>query len=505
VLAGTEAIRNQSSGVFATDNNFPDQDKNLVYLGNGQGLKTNGEGVSSNSLLSYFGKVSYDYNSKYLASVTVRRDGSSRFGLENRWGTFYAGSLGWRLDKEDFLANTGFVDLLLLRAGYGQIGNQEISDFPSAATVGTSYFYPYGSTSRVGYAINQLGNNQVKWETSNQFNAGIDFETLNGNLLLTVDYFNKVTSDLLVSQPIASSAGLANPAIVNNGQVVNSGYELAITYEKNIRQFNYAIAGNVATLHNEILEVDPVIQGGAIGSDNITLIEKGYPIGSFYLYEMEGIFQNETEIFTHANQGGNIKPGDVKYKDQNNDGVIDGNDRVHSGSPIPKITAGLNLSFNYKNWDLSVFFQGAYGQKIFSVVNRDIEGFYRPFNVTERYYENRWTGEGSTNEFPRASWDASGNNTRYSTRFLEDGSYTRLKNLQVGYSLPSDLLSKFGCSAFRIYLSGTNLWTLTNYQGLDPEMTVSDNALGQGDRAAGMDWGTYPSSSSYNVGVSITF
>ncbi len=505
LLVGTEAIKNQNYGIYGTDNDFPDQEENLVYLGNGQGLKTNTEGKSSNSLLSYFGKISYDYDAKYLASATVRRDGSSRFGLENRWGTFYAGSLGWRIDKEAFLTDNSSIDLLLLRAGYGQIGNQEISDFPSIAKIGTSYFYPYGTNSSVGYAINQLGNNQVKWETSNQFNAGFDFETFNGSLLLTVDYFNKVTSDLLVSQPIASSAGLASPAIVNNGKVLNSGYELAVTYEKSVGKLNYAITGNVATLHNEILKVDPVIQGGAIGSDNITLVEKGFPIGSFYLYEMEGIFQNETEIFTHANQGNNIKPGDVKYKDQNNDGVIDGEDRVHTGSPIPKVTAGLNLSFNYLNWDLSIFIQGAYGQKIFSVLNRDIEGFYRPFNITERYYENRWTGEGSTNEFPRASWDASGINTRYSTRFLEDGSYTRLKNLQIGYSLPKELLSKFGCSALRVYLSGTNLFTLTNYQGLDPEMTVSDNALGQGDRAAGIDWGTYPSSKSYNVGVSITF
>jgi hypothetical protein len=185
--------------------------------------------------------------------------------------------------------------------------------------------------------------------------------------------------------------------------------------------------------------------------------------------------------------------------------VIDGSDRVHSGSPIPKVTAGLNINISYSNWDMSVFFQGAYGHKIFSVLNRDIEGFYRPFNVTQRYYDNRWTGPGTSDEYPRASWDASGNNTKYSTRFLEDGSYTRLKNLQIGYTLPKTVLEKYGFAAARIYLSGTNLLTLTKYQGLDPEMTVSDNARGQGDSSAGLDWGTYPAARSYNIGVNLTF
>lgn len=504
-LAGTEAIKNDTYGIAATDNNFPDQKKSLVYLGNGKGIKTTSEGQSGNALLSYFGKVGYEYNQKFLSSITIRRDGSSRFGPDNRWGTFYAGSLGWRLEQESFLADVSWIDRLFFRIGYGRIGNQEISDYPAIAKVGTSYYYPYGDVSSVGYAINQLGNSRVKWETSNQLNVGVDFEILNGGLFVTIDYFNKVTSDLLVNQPIASSAGSAAASIINNGKVVNRGIELSITHSQILGDFRYSLTSNVATLHNEVLEVNPVIQGGAIGSDNITLVEKGYPIGSFYLYEMEGIFQNDVDIFTHANQGQGIKPGDVKFKDQNGDGYITGADRAHVGSPIPDVTAALNISMNYKKWDMSIFFQGAYGQKIFSVLNRDIEGFYRPFNVTQRYFDNRWTGEGTSNEHPRASWDASGNNVKSSTRFLEDGSYTRLKNLQVGYTIPTSLLTRYGFSAARVYVSGTNLLTFTKYGGMDPEMTVSDNALGQGDRAAGMDWGTYPSSRSFNLGVSLTF
>jgi len=193
------------------------------------------------------------------------------------------------------------------------------------------------------------------------------------------------------------------------------------------------------------------------------------------------------------------------YKDQDENGTIDANDRAHVGSAIPKLTAGLNINLGYHGFDLSLFFQGAYGQKIFSVLNRDIEGFYRAFNVTQRYYDNHWTGEGSTNEYPRASWDASGNNTKYSTRFLEDGSYTRLKNLQVGYTIPKDVVSKVRLSSVRIYFSATNLLTFTGYSGMDPEMTVSDNSRSEGDRANGMDWGTYPSAKSYNVGLNVTF
>lgn len=504
-LLGTEAIKNQTYVFSATDNNFPDQENSLVYLGNGQGIKTNAEGHVGNALLSFFGKAGYEFKERYLVSATLRRDGSSRFGPDNRWGTFYAGSLGWRMEQEKFLADVSWLSKLFVRAGYGSIGNQEIADYAYVDKVGNTYYYPYGNAVAVGYAINQLGNSKVKWETSNQLNAGVDVEIANGALAFSIDYFNKVTSDLLVNQPIASSAGTAAPAIINNGTVLNRGIELSVTHTKTIRDFNYTVTLNGATLHNEVLEVNPVIPGGAIGSDNITLVEKGYPIGSFYLYEMQGIFQDAADIFTHANQGNDIEPGDVKYKDQNDDGYITGEDRAHLGSPIPDFTAALNVSLAYKNWDLSMFFQGAYGQEIFSVLNRDIEGFYRPFNVTQRYFDNRWTGPGTSNQHPRASWDASGNNTRYSTRFLEDGSYTRLKNLQVGYKLPAGILERYGFSAVRIYVSGTNLLTFTKYQGMDPEMTVSDNALGQGDRAAGMDWGTYPSARSYNMGLNLTF
>lgn len=506
VLLGTEAIKSESYAVGSTDNSFANQNSTLTYLNNGQGQKTVAESRGGNALLSFFGKISYDYNEKYLASATLRRDGSSRFGPNNRWGTFYAGSLGWRVDKESFLVNNQWIDKLLLRAGYGVVGNQEIGNYEFSDAISVDNNYPFGQSRSIGYVVSQLGNADVQWESSNQFNAGIDLVTGGGKLSVSLDYFNKITSKLLVRQPIASSAGLATPAIVNNGEVLNRGLELSLNYNNSVGDFRYSISPNAALLHNEVLAVNSPIPGGQYGSQFTTLTEKGYEVGSFYMLEMIGIFQNATEIFTSAKpSGAPIQPGDVKFKDQNDNGIIDADDRAHLGSAIPKVTGGLNITLNYKNFDVSIFFQGAYGQKILSVLNRDIEGFYRPFNVTERYYDNHWTPTNPNNQYPRASWSASGNNAQISSRFLEDGSYTRLKNLQVGYTIPKEVVQRYSFTSVRVYFSGNNLLTFTKYSGMDPEMTVSDNSRGDGDRANGIDWGTFPAAKSYNFGVNITF
>ncbi|HYF68733.1 MAG TPA: TonB-dependent receptor [Ohtaekwangia sp.] len=505
-LLGTESIKTDRAYFSGTQKDFPDQDGSLVFLGNGLGIMENSEAKSGSALASFYGKVDYDYaNGKYIASATLRRDGSSRFGPDNRWGTFYAGSLGWRLDKENFLMDNDVFDLIKLRVGYGSIGNQEIGDYRYTDQIQGGYNYALGGIRTFGYAVNLLGNSELKWESSQQFNAGIDL-AIAGKWTLSFDFFNKITSDLLVARPLPTSSGTAVPPIVNDGEILNRGFELAVAYSNQIGDFKYSIAANAATLHNEVLALKSPIRQGLVGSDFLTFTEVGHPVGSFYLYEMEGIFQDEAEIFTSALPVKVVKPGDVKYKDQDENGTINADDRKHVGSAIPKITAALTVNLNYKNFDLSMFFQGAYGHKIFSVLNRDIEGFYRGFNVTERYYNNHWTGPGTTNQFPRASWDASGNNNIvYSDRFLEDGSYTRLKNLQVGYTFPRSLLDNYGFSSVRIYFSGTNLLTFTKYHGLDPEMTVSDNASGGGDKASGIDWGTYPSARSYNIGVNLTF
>ncbi len=505
-LIGAESIQVTNYEIGASQRNFPDQTDDLVFLGNGLGVVESNEAKSGNTLASFFAKVEYDLNEKYLASFTLRRDGSSRFGPDNRWGNFYAGSLGWHLEQESFLANSRAVDSWLLRVGYGSIGNQEIGNYTYTDRIGPNLNYPNGSVRSPGAAIVNLGNSKIKWETVNQLNVGTDVSLWNGKLGFSLDYFRKVTTDMLMSQPLPSSIGQNSFVLVNNGDMLNRGFELVVSHANQISEFNYKVSANATVLHNEVLKLNAApVPGGRVGSEFMTLTQEGHQVGSFYLLEMEGIFQDATQIFTHAYQGTNIRPGDVMYKDQNNDGFINGLDRKHVGSSIPKVTAGLNVSVGYKQWDISLFFQGAYGNKVLSVLNRDIEGFYRPFNVTERYYKNHWTGPGSTNEFPRASWDASGNNTLFSTRFLENASYTRLKNLQVGYTVPSSAVNRFGLSAVRVYFSGTNLLTFTRFHGLDPEMTVSDNAKTTGDLAGGMDWGTYPVARSYNLGVNLTF
>lgn len=506
VLLGEETIKGDHYGIYPSQMNFPDQEESLVFLGNGVGLLLSPERKWGNALASFFGKVDYDFQGKYLVSATIRRDGSSRFGPENRWGTFYAGSLGWRIDQEFFKDNAS-VERWLLRAGYGSIGNQEIGDYGYASQIGLSAFYPYGNTRTLGSSIATYGNSKIKWETSKQFNVGTDIELWGGKLTASVDYFRKETVDLLVRQPLAASVGLKDIAYAyaNNGNVLNTGFEVQLGHENSLGDFRYSIVANAATLTNEVTKLDARMAAGSYGSSSITMTEVGHPVGSFYMYDMEGIFQNPLEIFTHAVPLQNLKPGDVAYRDVNRDGVIDTNDQTHVGTSIPKVTGALNLSMSYKGWDLSLFFQGAFGNKIFSVLNRDIEGFYRAFNVTERYFKGHWTGEGSTNKYPRASWDASNNNTMLSTRFLEDASYVRLKNLQIGYNLPKAFVSRYGFNTFRVYVTGTNLVTFTKYSGADPEMTVSDNDRRSADLANGIDWGTYPAARSYNVGINVSF
>ncbi len=505
-LLGFEAIKNSGKALYASDMDFPVQQEELIYIGNGLGSKISSQSEYASTLASFFGRVSYDYKEKYYLSGTLRRDGSSKFTGDNKWGTFYSLSAGWLIKQESFLENVGWLTNLKLRAGYGAIGNQDIGLYASSDRISPYFNYPFGGVSNSGYAQSALGNSNLKWETSYQYNAGFDAEVWKGKLAFSVDLFYKVTEDMLVKAPNPPSTGYAEASWINSGSALNSGIELEATYRESKTDWGYSISGNLAFLHNEVLKLDAPLFGGKVETGvYATRTEVGHPIGSFYLLEMEGIFQNETDVLLSAFQGNGIKPGDVKFKDQNGDGRIDNEDRIHMGSAIPKLIAGVNLAANYKNFDLSVFFQGAYGNKIYLQINQDIEGFYRGFTVTQRYFDERWTGEGTSDTQPRASWTTKSNNARPSSRFLEDGSYVRLKNLQLGYTLPADKLKVIGLAQTRLYVSGTNLLTLTKYSGLDPEMTVSDNSTAEGDRAAGIDWGTYPSAMTLMFGIDITF
>jgi TonB-dependent starch-binding outer membrane protein SusC len=505
-IIGTEAIRNNGYGNTTTERNFPDQEDRLVFLGNGLGSALVNEERWANTLLSLFGRVNYNFKEKYLISGTVRRDGSSRFSPENRWGTFYSVSGAWRLDREGFMANNSFFDMLKIRGGYGAIGNQEVGNYSYSDQISSNYNYPFGGIMNTGYAISSLGNINLQWETSTQIDLGLDVSILQGKIYMELGVFRKVTDNMLVSEPIPPSAGYSNPAWVNNGKILNQGVEMELTWRDRWGEFGFELTGNGAYLHNEVLALEGLITGGRIDNGvNATLTQVGFPIGSFFLYEMDGIFQNSIDIITSANQGVNIRPGDIRYVDQNTDGFINELDRKHVGSAIPKFTTGFQTAFSYKNFDLSMFWHGAFGHKIYYQVATDIEGFYRSFNLTKRYYDNRWTGEGTSDTQPRASWSGKSNNTRPSTRFLEDGSFLRLKNLQLGYTLPTQLTSRLGMRNARVYFLTHNLLTFTKYPGLDPEMTTSDNSRSEGDTAAGIDWGTYPLAVSFSFGVQVSF
>lgn len=506
LMLGTELIKGSVYENSGSEKDFPDQDSNLVYLGNGQGATTTSESQEGYALASIFGRANYNYKNKYLVSAVIREDGSSRFSPKNRWGTFYSLSTGWRIDKEDFFETISLINLLKLRASFGAIGNQEVGYYAYSDQISSNYNYPFGGVSSDGYAISVYGNSNIQWETSNQFDVGIDLGLFNNHINFTADYFRKITSNMLTQEPIPPSGGSIKPAWVNKGKILNSGFEFELNVKQAYENGRVSVSGILAILNNKVLELDAPISGARIdNSVYATLTEVGYPVGSFYLYEMEGIFQNNIDIITHAYQGDKIKPGDVMYKDQNNDGTIDEHDRIHVGSAIPDFTFGLNFTAQYKSFDFSIFGQGSYGNSIYYQIATDIEGFYRPFTVTQRYYDERWTGEGTSNTQPRASWSAKSNNTKPSTRFLEDGSYFRLKNLQIGYTMPEELSNKFYIKRMRVYLMGQNLLTFTKYPGLDPEMTVSDNSTAEGDRAAGIGWGTYPSAVSVSIGLQLTF
>jgi len=508
-LAGSEIIKQDQQGISASRIGFINQLPDFQFLDNGGALgQQNGGNESHFALASLFGAIHYQYDNKYLASVSYRRDGSSQLDPSNQYQSFTSGSLGWRIDQEDFMKNQRTISTLKLRASVGQLGNSQIGIYPYTSTFDGGFYYPFGGVTNQGISITTKGNPKIRWESSTQQDAGLDIGIFDNALLLSADYYIKKTTNMLLFLPLPSSAGNGGNPAVNAGNVTNSGLELELTYKKTLSDgWSYSVSGNFATVKNNVTSLagGPPIPAGRIDNNYYaTLTAVGHPIGSFYLLQQEGIFQNAQQVFTHAYQGPGIRPGDVMYKDVNGDGVIDDKDKTFVGSPIPKFTYGLTGNVAYKNFDLSVFFQGVYGNKMYNQVLTDIEGFYRPFNVTERIATQSWTGPGSSNTFPLLSWSDANNNKMPSTRFLESGSYLKLKNVQLGYRLGKTTLNSLGISSVRIFVSGQNLLTFTKYTGLDPEQYNNSNN-GSTVTAVGIDWGTYPSARTVTVGVNANF
>ena len=513
-LAGSELVKSNTQAFGASRTLYSDQSPTFQYLDNGLGIQQNGGNQTHWALFSLFGRINYAFNDKYLATVNFRRDGSSRLDPHNQYGNFYGGSLGWRIDQEEFMKDIKPISLLKLRAGIGQLGNQEIGNYSYATLISSAGYYPFNGTGNQGNAINTLGNPNVRWETSTQTDVGLDLGLFNSALQVSADYFIKNTSGMLLQPAQPTSAGSAASAYVNAGSMRNQGFELEINYRSSIsKKFKYSIIGNLATIKNRVTSLAggaPLVGGRIDNNYYATQSAVGQPVGSFYLLQQEGIFQNPQQVFTHAYQGAGIQPGDVMFKDISGpngkpDGVINEYDRTYVGSPIPKLTYGLTTNLSYARFDVSLFFQGVYGNKLYNQINTDIEGFYRSFNVTERIATQSWNGEGSTNEFPRLSWNGATNNKRPSTRFLEDGSYLRLKNVQLGYTIGDQLIKRLKISSVRFFVSAQNVFTVTKYTGIDPEIYTNSNSSGDGVRAVGIDWGTYPSARTITAGVSANF
>ncbi len=513
ILLGSELIRSESHAHSSSAQNFPDQIANLRYLSNGM-TNERVDGWQENwALFSVFGRIAYKYKEKYFAEVVLRRDGSSRFGSNNPYGVFPAASLGWRIDNEPFLADSKLISHLKLRLSAGQLGNQEIGNYSFASLMTSGAYYPFGTNVASGYYLQKHGNENLKWESQTQYDAGIDLGLLDNKIFIYLDYYNKLTNNMLVQAPLPPSSGSAEASFFNAGKVQNTGIELEINYKNQINKLKYNVGLLFSHFSNKVLELyggNPIPAGRIDNGVYATLTEEGYPIGSFYLYEMEGIFQDTAEISNHAFQGNNIQPGDVKFKDIGGpegdpDGVIDSYDRKHVGSPFPDFTYGINAAFNYLNWDFSFFIEGINGNEIYWQAAHDIEGFYRAFNLTSRVYDERWTGPGTSNTQPRVSWSGATNNKKPSTRFLFDGSYLRIKNINIGYTFNKNITEKISANTIKVYISVQNLYTFTKYPGLDPEMQTSDNAKNEGDLAVGIDWGTYPSARTFSFGLNVDF
>jgi TonB-linked SusC/RagA family outer membrane protein len=455
-------------------------------------------------LSSLFSRLNYNYKEKYLFTGIIRRDGSTRFGLNNKFGVFPSFSAGWVVNKEDFWPANDIISSLKIRGGYGKVGNDAIRDYGYLATVSGGFNYTLGNSGAIttGYSPASLDNPDLRWEETAQSNFGFEAQLIK-SLSLTVDLYKKKTTGILRPITIPGYVGVSASPVGNIADMENSGLEIELGYRKKIGQFNFSANGNLAYLKNKVTFVAAdanYINGGAAfqSMGTVTRIQVGQSYNAFYGFKSAGIFQNYAEIGNNKNSAGvvvqpNAKPGDFRWVDTDGNGIINDLDKQFLGNSIPKYTFGLTLNLEYKGFDFMVFLQGTAGSKIFQGLQR--------LDIMNSNYQTkalgRWTGEGTTNEYPRiTSNDPNGNFGKMSDFYLEKGDYARVKVLQLGYSLPQNIYSKIGASKLRVYLTGENLLTLTKYTGYDPEV---------GGGVFGIDKGQYPQARSIIAGVQLQF
>ncbi|SOD90362.1 SusC/RagA family TonB-linked outer membrane protein [Spirosoma fluviale] len=511
LVAGSEQIKFTSQQFSASRQSFAQQTPDYMYLDAGSGNKDNGGNGTAYSLMSFFGKLNYAYNDRYLASVTVRRDGSSRFGEANRYGVFPAMSLGWRLSEEAFIKNqVPALSDLKLRFGWGQTGNQNIANNAIYALYvadygidptwtedsGTAYDLNGTNTGGLpsGFRRTQLGNNNLKWETLTQTNYGIDFGFFNQKLAGSVDYFVKKTTDILVQPPYLAVVGDGGGRWVNGASLQNKGIEIQLGYQSRIGDVSYNLSGNVSTYRNKVISLpDEVVNayGGNGTTDNIL----GRSINSIYGYVTDGLFQNQSEVDAASQQIGK-GIGRIRYKDLNNDGKIDQTDRSWIGIRDPKFLYGFNAGASYKGIDIAFFFQGIQGNDVYNdnKILTDFSSLWAGTNWGARTL-NAWSPTNTSSTIPAVTLTDKNNEGRTSTYFVENGSYLKLRNIQIGYTLPNGLIQRLKMQRARVYVQGQNILTLkpaskaNKYTGVDPETPNS----------------AYPQPAMYTAGINFSF
>ncbi|NLR94059.1 SusC/RagA family TonB-linked outer membrane protein [Flammeovirga agarivorans] len=497
-VAGITTQNNTMQKWEGSENGVPNN-SNMWYLGTGLVDSRNiiQEGAS-NSYLSFLGRVNYTFDNKYLATASFRADGSSRFGKDNKFGVFPSLALGWRISEENFLKSSDLINNMKLRASWGRIGNDKIGDYSKYSLINNNLNPVFGSdqTFQPGGTVINMANANLRWETVEQLDIGIEVGFWGDKLTIDADYYHKMTKDMLVYITPPGLVGSKGAVPSNIGEILNKGIDLSIQWNHKIGKVQYNIGANVSTIHNEVIALDPnnpFIYGGDLGNgQQVSLTTPGQAIGSFYGYKTNGVFQNQEQIDNMPSLPG-AQPGDIIYQDINGDGVIDENDKTFIGSPIPSLIYGINLGIAYKNFDLSALFQGQSGNQIYNAKKAVRWG---TTNFEESFLE-RWTGEGTSNSEPRVT--NGGVNYEVSDRFIEDGSYLKLANITLGYTLPEHVTNKIFIEKCRIFAAASNIYLYQPYQSYSSEI-ISNSPLN-----AGIDFNTYPLTATYTLGINVNF
>ncbi|WBO85332.1 SusC/RagA family TonB-linked outer membrane protein [Hymenobacter yonginensis] len=504
LLAGQSV---QASNRFTSNARATGFPSNAVpYLFAGTANRSVSSFESEWALLSAFGRAIYNYDDRYLATVSFRADGSSRFAKNKRFGYFPAVSAGWNISKESFFPQTDAISSLKLRASYGENGNQEIGDYVRFSTYGSGFGYQGNGSISGGIAPERIGNADVSWEVTKQTNLGLDLSLLEDRLTFNADLYRKRSTDLLFEVPLPLSTGAQTLNIIQNlGEVENKGLELGLN-TVNVRAedngFAWSTNLNFTLNRGKVINIGTVRneQGQESGRQIINdynIVRNGSPLGTFYGLKADGIFQTDAEARA---QNPNARAGDQRFVDLNGDGRINDQDRTVIGNANPNSIAGVTNTFSFKGLELSVFFQGSFGNDIYNENRRTTEGMSQALNQTTRVL-NRWTPTNTNTDVPRAVFGDPAGNNQVSSRFIEDGSYVRLKNLTLAYGLPQSVLQKSGISGVRVYVTGQNLLTWTDYSGYDPEVSADPFS----STGFGRDLGVYPQARTYTVGLNATF